>query len=321
MITIYSDAHLSHNPPYEIYDGVLEPYAEKAERAEAIIKAVRQQKLGPVIRPKHFPLEHIYKVHQRQYVDFLQRRSEQLTAESVLYPSYFISDTYAPVTAGTYRASLVAVDCALTGAEQILGGTKAIYSLCRPPGHHAAHHTMGGYCYFNNAAIAAEFLAAYGKVAILDVDFHHGNGTQDAFYARNDVLYVSIHADPAQRYPYSSGFASEQGIGRGKGYTYNHPLPLNVTDNAYLKTLQMAIAEVKDFDASFLVVSVGFDTFTTDPIGGFKLTKSVYPNIARQIQVLGLHTLLIQEGGYDVVNLGEIAISFLTGFNGNGLPS
>jgi acetoin utilization deacetylase AcuC-like enzyme len=317
MVIVYTDAHQAHNPPYEIYEGELEPYAEAADRGEVIIDALRRKKFGSVISPQKFPLGHIYAIHQKQYVEFIKNRSAHLADQDILYPSYFITDTYAPIVAGTYDASVAAVNCALTGAQQVLDGSETVvYSLCRPPGHHAAHHTMGGYCYFNNAAIAAHYLSAHGRVAVLDIDFHHGNGTQDAFYDRSDVLYVSIHANPEERYPYSSGFAQEHGYGKGKGYNHNYPLPLGTDNAAYLKALHTALQDVKKFKPDFLVVSAGFDTFSEDPIGGFTLTKEVYSEVGEKIHELAMPTLLVQEGGYNVQNLGQMVANFLSGFVG-----
>ncbi|OGL34911.1 hypothetical protein A3F65_02185 [Candidatus Saccharibacteria bacterium RIFCSPHIGHO2_12_FULL_47_16b] len=317
MNIIYSDLHLAHQPNYEIYDGRRSAYPEVAARVDSIITELRRLGIGRITKPTHFPLRHIYAVHQKQYVDFLRQCSKNLANNEELYPSYFISDTYAPLTPGTFKASLTAVDCALSGAQKILSGQPIVYSLCRPPGHHAAHHTMGGYCYFNNAAIAAEFLANHGSVAILDIDFHHGNGTQAAFYNRRDVLYLSIHADPAQRYPYSSGFSDECGSGPGEGFNFNYPLDLATTNSQYLAVLDSCLSEIKKFNPDFLVVSAGFDTFIHDPIGGFALTQDVYREIGARIGSLKLPTLIIQEGGYNVEYLGKLIGNFLSGFKLN----
>jgi acetoin utilization deacetylase AcuC-like enzyme len=314
MKIIYTDAHLSHNPPSEIYDGVLESYAEKSSRAEVIIEALRTAELGPIIQPKHFPLKHIQAVHQKQYIDFLRSRSENLAKNAVLYPSFFMSDTYAPVTPGTFSSSLAAVDAALTGADLLLKGEQWAYSLCRPPGHHAAHHTMGGYCYFNNAAIAAHYLSSRGRVAILDIDFHHGNGTQDAFYDRGDVLYVSLHADPSNNYPYSSGFADERGSYEGQGTTINYPLAKTTSNRQYLRCLKQALADIEAFGPDYLIVSAGFDTLVSDPIAGLQLDETAYPLIGTAIATLQLPTLIVQEGGYDVAKLGTVVSEFLRSF-------
>ncbi|MBI4029274.1 MAG: histone deacetylase family protein [Candidatus Blackburnbacteria bacterium] len=311
--TIYSKKHSEHNPPYEIYDGAYEPYAEKAERLTSIVKALRENGVESFPTPHSFPLSHINKIHQREYAAFLRRMSNQLGENEILYPSYFIMDTYTPIAHKTYAAAKSAVNVALTGAKYVLEGEQVVYALCRPPGHHAEYKTMGGYCYFNNAAIAADYLSEHGKVAILDIDFHHGNGTQSIFYNRSDVLYVSIHADPHEKFPYSSGFENEQGLGEGFGFNKNYPLALGITNEQYLPVLLRASKDIQNFNPKFLVVSAGFDTYEKDPIGGFKLTIPFYKTIGREIANSQIPTLIVQEGGYHIENLGKIAISFLKG--------
>lgn len=316
MKVVYTDAHRQHNPPFEIYDDVKVPYAETAARAEVIIATIREQQIGPIVSPRDHALRYIEAIHLPEYVRSLRRHSQQLDTNGVLYPSYFMSDTYAPVTPGTFAAARAAVDAALTGADLLLHEEAAVYSLCRPPGHHAAHHSMGGYCYFNNAAIAANYLSAHGRVAILDIDYHHGNGTQDAFYDRADVLYVSLHADPATAYPYGSGFAHETGRGKGRGFTVNVPLPKTTNDADYLRVLRTALGYIKKFAPEYLIVSAGFDTFIDDPIGGLRLTHHAYSSIGKAIAGLSLPTMIIQEGGYNVSHLGSIVGDFLKQFQG-----
>lgn len=313
MKIIYSDKHIQHNPPFEIYDGIKESYAEKPERVISIVNFLRKKGIREIIAPNDFSLDYIYDIHQKEYVQFLQNRSNTLPKDKVLYPSYFIMDTYTPIVGKTFDAAKSSVDVALTGAKCILDGEKIVYSLCRPPGHHAENKVMGGYCYFNNAAIAASYLSKHEKVAILDIDFHHGNGTQSIFYDRNDVLYISIHADPRFKFPYSSGFKDEEGRGKGLGFNKNYPLPLGITNVEYLKTLLKTLRDIKDFNPKFLIVSAGFDTYEKDPIGGFKLTIPFYKIIGENIKSLNLPTLVVQEGGYAIDALGEIAYNFLQG--------
>lgn len=311
---IYSEDHALHNPPFEIYDGVQEPYAEKPDRLDAIVRALRENGVVDLLSPNEYSVESVLRVHHPEYEDFLKRRSDALGDGEVLYPSYFILDTYTPIVGGTYKAARSSVDTALTGAEHLLNGGKTAYALCRPPGHHAEQKAMSGYCYFNNAAIAADFLSDAGSVAVLDVDFHHGNGTQSIFYERPDVLYSSIHADPHIKFPYSSGFVDEQGKGEGVGYTRNSPLPLGTTNEQYLEVLLKELEAIRKFDPRFLVVSLGFDTYEKDPIGGFSLTIPFYEQMGSQIRDLELPTLLVQEGGYNIDDLGKMATSFLNGF-------
>jgi len=312
---IYSTKHAGHNPPYEIYNGVLEPYAEKAERIESVVRTLRDNGIRCFQKPDNFPLKFIKKIHQKEYITFLQRSSSQLKDGQVLYPSYFIMDTYTPITNKTYEVARSAVDTALTGAKYVFNGERVVYSLCRPPGHHAGYKAMGGYCYFNNAAIAAHYLSEHGSVALLDIDFHHGNGTQSIFYNRSDVLYVSIHADPHVKFPYSSGFEDERGAGEGLGFNKNYPLPLGTRDARYSTVLLKVLGDIRDFNPDFLVVSAGFDTYEKDPIGGFKLTIPFYKTIGREIAKLRLPTLIIQEGGYAANALGKMVYTFLGGLD------
>lgn len=313
MKIIYTKDHMLHNPEWEFFEGAKVPHAEVPGRIEVILKAIKMQKGSEIISPRNFPLKFVAKIHKKAYVDFLKQKSA-LLKKNALYPSNFITDTYTPVLKHTFFAAVRSVETALTGATLVQKGERVVYSLCRPPGHHAEQYMMGGYCYFNNAAIAAEYLSQFGRVAILDIDFHHGNGTQHAFYTRDDILYLSLHADPKVKYPYSSGFIEETGEGNGKGYTKNFPLPLGTGEKKYLATLRQALKLIKEFNPEFLVVSVGFDTYINDPIGGFRLTSPFYEVIGKEINVLQLPTLLIQEGGYNVQDLGKIAISFLNGF-------
>jgi acetoin utilization deacetylase AcuC-like enzyme len=228
-------------------------------------------------------------------------------------------DTANPLVAGTYGAARAAVDVALTAADLVLGGERAAYGLCRPPGHHAARSMVGGYCFFNNAAIAAEALtrATGQRVAILDVDYHHGNGTQQIFWERADVLYLSLHADPARAYPYFSGYAAETGAGEGARLTRNWPLAAATGLDGYATALAEALRMVVSFapDAP-LVISAGFDTFERDPIGDLALRTADYEEIGRMIGALGMPMVVLQEGGYAVDALGENTLALLTGLRG-----
>jgi len=305
---IYSPVHLKHNPPFEIYDGKMEQYSETPDRIEEAIKIMSRNNIGQICSPQIFPMSHIYEIHQKDYVDFVRNKSELLKSGEILYPSCYISDTYAPITNGTFSAARMAVNGVLTGAKMIRSGEKIIYCLCRPPGHHAGIKNMGGYCYFNNAAIAANYLSKFGRVAILDIDFHHGNGTQDIFYQRSDVLYISIHADPKIKYPYSSGYVSEN-----REFNINYPLPMGTTNQKYLRVFGQALENIRNFEADYLVVSVGFDTYQKNPIGGFNLTTSIYEKLGQGIANLNIPILSVQEGGYFVPDFGKNLISFLSG--------
>jgi acetoin utilization deacetylase AcuC-like enzyme len=314
MKILYSSVHKLHIPQWEIINREAIPHAEVPERIEQIVKEFRENGLAENIKePKKFPRKWIEQVHQKTYIDYIKNTAETIKKEDSFYPSYFIMDTYTPIRNATYEAAIESVNCALTGAASI-EEEKKIYALCRPPGHHAETNVMGGYCYFNNAAIAAEYLSRTGTVAILDIDFHHGNGTQHIFYDRQDVFYISLHADPTVKFPFISGFANETGRGEGKGYNLNFPLPLGTGNKAYDQTLNKALSQIKKYRPDFLVVSCGFDTYEGDPIGGFKLTIPFYEIMAKQINELNVPTLIIQEGGYNVQDLGKIAYSFYKGF-------
>lgn len=313
MKIIYSPIHKKHTPTFEVYDGEESPYPEVPERAEIIRKTLLKKNLGEIFAPYAFSTRYIDAIHLSNYREFLRSKSESLKKNSNFFASYFIMDTYAPLTSGTYDAAKTAADVALTGAKLLHKGEKLVYSLSRPPGHHAGPVNMGGYCYFNNAAIAANYLSQYGRVVILDIDFHHGNGTQQAFYERDDVLYVSIHADPHEKFPYISGFAHEIGSGKGVGFNKNYPLPLSTTEKKYLFTLESALADIVAYTPDFLVLSAGFDTFIDDPIGGLGLSIDSYYSVGQKIASLGLPILVVQEGGYNISALGQIASNLIRG--------
>jgi acetoin utilization deacetylase AcuC-like enzyme len=226
-------------------------------------------------------------------------------------------DTATPIVAGTAAAARVAVDVALSTAERVLAGQRLAYGLCRPPGHHAAHAMFGGYCYFNNAAIVAQWLIDQGaarRIAIVDIDYHHGNGTQEIFWERGDVLYVSLHADPMRAYPYFSGNATETGAGDGAGLTRNWPLPARAAFDEYATALTAALEVVSGFDADGpIIVSAGFDTFERDPIGDLALRTPDYQEIGAMIGALGAPVIVLQEGGYALDALGANTLALLSG--------
>lgn len=311
----YSPNHTVHNPTYEQYDGNKVPYAESSDRL-AVLAAHLRRTGRRLHAPRSYNLDHILQIHTRPYVDYIRTTSRRLAVNETLLPSNFIMDTYTPITQGTYKAACQAVSTALTATDYVLANhsQQAIaYALCRPPGHHAARKHSGGYCYFNNAAIAAQHLAQHGRVAILDIDYHHGNGTQELFYERSDVVYVSIHADPNVQFPYSSGYANEFGGEVGVGYNRNYPLPLHSGDARYMRTLHQAITDITDFNPDFLVISAGFDGHIDDPICQFNLSTQCYEHIGAVISSIGLPIVVVQEGGYNLETLGILAEAFITG--------
>jgi acetoin utilization deacetylase AcuC-like enzyme len=222
------------------------------------------------------------------------------------------TDTSSPLFAGTWAAALAAARCAEAAADDLLAGARSSYALCRPPGHHAGRSCFGGFCYLNNAAVAAEHLAATGRrVAVLDVDLHHGNGTQDVFWERADVFYGSLHIDPDVDYPFYAGFADERGAGPGEGSNLNRPLPEGCEEDRYLEALDDLVRATGNFGADALVVSLGVDTHRDDPIGRFALDGDAYPRIGERLASLALPTVVVQEGGYHLPTLGRNVLGVL----------
>ena len=307
-------------------------YVERPVRVKVILNALEPTKLFESIGPKHFGQEHILAVHDTDFVKYLKAVCQKLQSKRPVYPyvfpirrperrpkdlavraGYYCIDTFTPLDRNAYTAATSAVDVALTAAEKVLKGRTVAYALCRPPGHHAERRAFGGFCYFNNAAIAANFLSHHGKVATLDIDFHHGNGTQNIFYTRADVLTVSIHGHPNIAYPYFSGFTDETGDGPGRSMNINFPLRENVGGQVYLATLRRALRPIRKFAPTFLVVSLGLDVMKGDPTGSFGLRAATMYEIGMAISSLNLPTLIVQEGGYNLRNLKTGTAAFFSG--------
>jgi acetoin utilization deacetylase AcuC-like enzyme len=285
--------------------------------------------------PRTHGREPILAVHDPKMVGYLSEVCRQMPAGKSIYPyvfpprnrerlpkdltyaaGYYCLDTFTPLNANAYAAACGAVDCALSGADSLLDGHPFAYAMVRPPGHHAERSTFGGFCYFNNAAVAAHRLSQLGRVAILDVDYHHGNGQQDIFFERADVLTVSIHGDPEIAYPFYSGFADEIGVGDGRGFNLNLPLPEQVDGAAYLHALDRALVRIQEFAPRFLVVALGLDTAKHDPTGTWSLRSADFEANGRRIGALRLPTLVVQEGGYRTTALGQHARAFFLGLVG-----
>lgn len=339
MKTIFSDDHRLQNVPREFFRGEWVEAFENPRRAEIILAEVKRAELGPVLAPDSFGMDEIGKVHDPGLVAFLESFWPSWVDEVGDTPAYpglwppprsrrlptrrpgaelgrYAVDTSSPVVAGTWQAVRSAVNTALTGAGVVMSGARSAFALCRPPGHHAGRDYFGGYCFLNNAAIAAQFLRdqGAGRVGMLDIDYHHGNGTQDIFYARADVLTVSIHADPRQEYPYYLGFADETGADEGEGFNVNHPLPWGADFTSWSARLDLGLDRLSEFSPDMLIVSLGVDTFEDDPISQFRLKTSDYLTIGQRIASLGMPTLFVMEGGYAIEALGRNAVSVLTGF-------
>lgn len=308
-------------------------YVERPTRVDVILKALDVLPDVERLPTRNFGEKPIRAVHDVDFVNYLRNFCQALPDGELVYPyvfpirrtdrpprdlsmraGYYCIDTFTPLSRDAYRAARSAVNVALSGAEALIAGHPIVYSLCRPPGHHAERDTYGGFCYFCNGAIAAQYLIqSFGRVAVLDVDYHHGNGTQDIFYNRSDVLTVSIHGHPSFAYPYFAGFADEVGEQEGKGYNFNLPLPESVDDARYLSALDEALARVRKFKPEALVVSLGLDIAKADPTGTWSVTREGLYEVGRRVGGLRLPTLLVQEGGYNIRSLGRNAASMLTG--------
>jgi acetoin utilization deacetylase AcuC-like enzyme len=336
MQIIYSEKQADHQPRWEWNFGKKNAYPEKTARIRTIVKELNKRGMSQIIRQERsFALDHIHRIHDPEMVRHIKSCANMPEGESAyahIFPyrtytphpktnmiraGYFCFDVGTTIARHTYVAAKSAVDVALTGAELIAKGKeREVFSLSRPPGHHADRRIYGGYCYFNNAAIAADYLSKGGKVAILDLDFHHGNGTQSIFYESSHVYFASIHGDPRDYYPYFCGFKSERGEYLGHKMNHNVPLPKGVDDAAYLAELDKVLTRIKRFTPAYLVISMGFDTFESDPVGDFALTSPCYHEIGARLRRLGPPVLAVLEGGYAMKELGVNAANFAEGLMG-----
>ncbi|RRJ83330.1 histone deacetylase family protein [Aestuariirhabdus litorea] len=345
MKIIYSDRQQLHCVPFEVLGGEPTPNFEQPQRALQVLDALSVRTSGPVLPPSAHGLAPLKRVHSPDYVDFLADAWNQWQATfpgkavalPFLFPNrglrqrlprhiegrlgYYAFDLSVGLTATSWSAIQDSADCALTAADLLLAGECSAFALCRPPGHHAGRDLMGGYCYLNNAAIAAQYLLDQGqqRIAILDLDYHHGNGTQSIFYERSDVLFASIHGDPDDEYPHYLGFADETGAGEGVGFNLNLPLPLGETDwSRYRQALDSAIERIQAFAPDTLVISLGLDTFCEDPLGEFSIKSLDYLEMGRILGGMGLPTLFVFEGGYAVDALGNNTANVVEGFEQKG---
>jgi acetoin utilization deacetylase AcuC-like enzyme len=343
MDIIASSHHQGHATGRTLpgYDSV---YDEIPQRADAILRSLSAAGLGPVTPPADHGLAPILAVHDSDLVAFLQGAYQAsravLPGEAPLFPNgyfavrgwrrrpnnwqhqagYYAIDRDCPILAGTWDAAYWSAQAALTAAGLVQAGVQTAYALCRPPGHHASANQYGGYCYLNNAAIAARYLQGSGaRVAIVDIDYHHGNGTQEIFYTDPSVLFCSLHADPDEEYPYFWGASGELGSGAGLGANRNWPLSGGADDSAYLAALDETLAVVAAFQPAFLVISAGFDLLAGDPVatnGGFAVTLDGLGQVGQRLARLSLPTVIVQEGGYRIDRLGETVVRFLQQFAG-----
>jgi acetoin utilization deacetylase AcuC-like enzyme len=344
MDIFYSDAHRVHQGQFEFFRGEKVECFEKPSRADFVLQAVTQRGIGALRAPQHFGLDRLERVHSPRYLAFLARAWSQWTAlghtqdaiasvwptrsfRSDVEPDNFIAqlglysfDSGTPLTAGSWQAAKLGADLALSAQAAIAAGQRAAFSLSRPPGHHAGADFLGGYCFVNNAAVATQAFLDQGaqRVAVLDVDYHHGNGTQSIFYDRSDVLFQSLHGDPRTEYPFYLGHVDETGAGAGLSFNQNYPLPAGCDNERWFEALASACSRVCSYAPDALVVSLGVDTYVGDPISQFRLDTPEYARLGAALAALRLPTLFILEGGYAVEQIGHNVAEVLAGFEGGG---
>lgn len=334
---LYTPDHNQHAPKWEFEQGTIINYRETPERVEGIFQRLRSRALGTPVRiSRGASIDDLFQVHDLKMLDFMEAVGYSLREEneyvyadffpirgpSITPPKsltgrlgYYSTDPYSPIGRHTWKAILGAASLALQGAEMLLHReATAAYALCRPPGHHAGRDFFGSYCYANHAALAARRLMALGRVAILDIDYHHGNGTQAIFWDDPRVLYTSLHIDPNLDYPFFSGYAHETGGPQAPGSTFNLPLPPGTNSSSYLAALNALLQTIHAFRPAALVVSLGFDPYQGDPLSAFRLEGGAYSAIGELIASLKLPTLLVQEGGYAVDALPTLAENLVQGF-------
>ena len=340
MKVIFSEEHAGHTGAKEMRYDELIPLSESPDRIEIILNALRANDIRDIQSPNSFGLKEVLRIHDPNFVKFLEecyplwveqfgpggfataytfgmRSMKQVPNRSVhSMLSCYTFDVCVPFVEGTWKAINSSKDVALTGAEFIRNGQDSIFSLCRPPGHHASKDLAGGYCYLNNVAISAQYYLDNGasRVAILDIDYHHGNGTQTIFYERSDVFFTSLHCRPEEEYPFLLGYANEIGLGLGENYNLNFPMKLGTNYETWKEALSLAITEIKKYGPEVLLVSLGVDTFSEDPVGGFNLLSYDFLNIGKEIKAINIPTHFVMEGGYAKKELGQNVSNVILGF-------
>ncbi len=341
MLTVYSEKHSLRDAKTELFGGQLVPPFECPVRAEHILNRLKAVKLGEIIAPDEFGLDPLTRIHDREFLDFLERCWKDWTAlgykgEAIptIWPSrgmqqripnhiegkmgYYAMAGETSISNGTWEAARASANVALSAQAAIKNGANEAFALCRPPGHHAAGDMYGGYCFINNAAVAAQAFIDQGasRVAILDVDFHHGNGTQAIFYDRPDVMFISLHGDPKDAFPHFLGYDDETGADKGEGFNHNYPMGPGTNFKTWGSALDDACQKISNYGPDALVISLGVDTFENDPISFFKLTSDDFKRYGATIGGLRLPTLFIMEGGYAVDEIGLNAVNVLQGYEG-----
>lgn len=337
MKVVYNEAQKRHYPKHFVASGVITQNPEMPERADRLLAGALEAGLEHELTVEQ-GLGPISAVHSPAYIEFLMSAHERWTrrpgASAEVIPNvhpvrgrsgypcsvdgqagYHMADTACPISADTWEAVRLSASTAVQATTAVLDGAASAYALSRPPGHHAFADMAGGFCYVNNSGVAAQGLrAVHDRVAILDVDLHHGNGTQGMFYDRADVLTVSLHCDPWRFYPFFWGYEDERGEGAGYGYNMNLPLARHSADAAFLEALDSAIARIRAYSPGALVVALGLDAYEGDPFGGLRVSTDGFGRIGEKIAGLRLPTVIVQEGGYLCDDLGRNLTRFLTGF-------
>jgi acetoin utilization deacetylase AcuC-like enzyme len=340
MKAVFHHNQLLHYPKRYLQRGHIVEFPEQPERAKRLLRGAKAAGVEMHAARAHGDA-HILAVHTPRYVKFLSnawrkwnrpkgKAYEEMMASirPVERPSRYPSDILGqagwhqmdfscPITEQTWTSVKASADSALSAAELVAEGEKVAYALCRPPGHHAYADRAGGFCFLNNSAIVAQYLRqSWDQVAILDIDVHHGNGTQGIFYDRPDVLTVSIHADPKKYYPYYYGYETQRGKGKGTGYNINIPVPVKSDDEVWMGALEMALGEIRDAAPGALVIALGLDAHEADPLAGGAVTTEGFTRMSHAIAKLDLPTVIVQEGGYLTDDLENNLTAFLKGFGG-----
>ncbi len=341
MLTVYSPDHILRDAKTELYGGELVRPFECPQRVQYVLDRIHSVGLGRVIPPENFGIKPIHRIHDAEFIEFLQTcwaqwKAEGFNGEAIptCVPArgmqqrlpkhidgklgYYAMAMETSFSEGTWGAAQTSVNVALTAQAQLSQGMDSVFALCRPPGHHAASDLYGGYCFINNAAVSAQAMLDQGaeRVAILDLDFHHGNGTQSIFFDRADVLFASLHGHPEDAFPHFLGYPDETGESDGEGYNHNYPLRPNTPYEVWREALQDACKKIKEYAPDALVISLGVDTFEGDPISFFKLKSDDFTHYGAIIAGLGLPTLFVMEGGYAVEEIGINTVNVLIGFEG-----
>ena len=339
MHIVFSEDHRKHFAQGEVYGGELVTPFERPSRMEYILRELKRRGMTDIIAPGKLDMKAVKRVHDAGFLDFLRTawgEWQKAGYRGEILPTaipnrslqqriprwidgkvgYYIHSVETAITAGTWEAACASASVALTAQKIVGSGARAAFALCRPPGHHAHDDLYGGYCFLNNAAIAAQAFRDQGaaRVAILDIDFHHGNGTQDIFYDRGDVLFCSLHGNPEDCYPHFLGYKDETGTGKGQGFNFNYPMGPGTGFEKWGKALKSALAKIKTYGPDVLVVSLGVDAFKDDPISFFKLTSEDFTRTGAAITKLKLPTLFVMEGGYAIEAIGVNTVNVLAGF-------